>query len=138
LSRAFSRYSALLTSRVVSLPALNCFSIAETQIRFPAYPSKALTFTVLAKCTQFRSTDFDTVNEIQANANILSCLIFVTHTNRLSTMKLHTQLRFQLNALVLLLKHKNYSFVLMSLNFLTATCFDPRGSSSGGTVSVPG
>jgi hypothetical protein len=31
--------------------------------------------------------------------------------------------KFQLNALVLLLKHKNYSFVLMSLNFLTPTFF---------------
>jgi hypothetical protein len=50
----------------------------------------------------------------------------------------NSQLKFQINALVLLLKHKNYSFVLMSLNFLIPTCFDPRGSSSGGIMLVPG
>jgi hypothetical protein len=53
-------------------------------------------------------------------------------------MLIKTQLKFQINALVLLLKHKNYSFVLMSSNFLTPTSFDPRGSSSGGTMLLPG
>jgi hypothetical protein len=37
----------------------------------------------------------------------------------------------------LLLKHKILQFVLFVFVFLAPTCFNPRGSSSGGAISVP-
>jgi hypothetical protein len=48
-----------------------------------------------------------------------------------------TQLLFQRNALVFLLKAQDITIRTFVFVFLAPTCFNPRGSSSGGTMPVP-
>jgi hypothetical protein len=47
------------------------------------------------------------------------------------------QLLFQQNALVLLLKAQNITICTFVFVFLAPTCFNLRGSSSGGAMPVP-
>jgi hypothetical protein len=52
-------------------------------------------------------------------------------------MLIITQLLFQQNALVLLLKAQNITICTFVFVFLAPTCFNPCGSSSGGAMPVP-
>ena len=67
MSRAFSRNSALFTSLVVSLPALNCFSFHRNTNSVSRLPLQNRHFHCAGKMYASRSLDFYTVNEIRTN-----------------------------------------------------------------------
>jgi hypothetical protein len=52
-------------------------------------------------------------------------------------MLIITQLLFKQNALVFITKAQNITICTFVFVFLAPTCFNPRGSSSGGAMPVP-